>query len=221
MEMPHRQPTPCPVSPLRQDRGFQATSIQQQWGCKPPPGPRPHPHPGSPPAGHGELTFLMMFTISLPRKSWVSLAWSSVVFVCAWGRRCSQRCDGGFLGCHRAGGMQKPPPHSSPRAGQPGSAPGRCSPSGFAGGDGERGSETCTPWLSPDPPTQHPPAPSPPQHRSPAALGSSPASPCPAPSDWQRQPAGLLSRPCPKRRCNQQCPPPQRCRGAEGPPLLR
>lgn len=51
---------------------------------------------------------------------------------------------------------EPPLPRGSPRAGRPGSAPGRCSPSGFAGQGGEGGSETCTPQLSPDPPSQHP-----------------------------------------------------------------
>lgn len=47
-------------------------------------------------AGQGELTFLMMFAISLSRNSWVSLALSSAAFVCAWGEMRSQQCDGGI-----------------------------------------------------------------------------------------------------------------------------
>jgi len=51
--------------------------------------------PGGPAGGQGELTFLMMFAISLSRNSWVSLALSSAAFVCAWDERCSQQRYGG------------------------------------------------------------------------------------------------------------------------------
>lgn len=60
--------------------------------------------PGGLAAGQGELTFLMMFAVSLSRNSWVSLALSSAAFVSAWGERCSQQCDGG------SGVPASPPP---------------------------------------------------------------------------------------------------------------
>lgn len=141
---------PCPL--CASTRAFRPPPSSSNRAASPP-RPLPTSPPGQPPSGAGRAHVFDDVHHLPPQELLGLLGCVQRGFCLCLGQK---GLSGGFLGCRGAGWTQDPPPRGSPRAGQPGSAPGRCSPSGFAGQDGEGGSETCTPWLSPDPPSQHP-----------------------------------------------------------------